>query len=88
MNLPITDVPGCTSSSAKTLGLNHLQLPDMGTGDRPPDWAPVVHHGTDELLIKQNAVPYRQSTPVQERPQHSHPLDRFLPNLVDVRRPG
>ena len=46
VNLPTTDVPRCTSSSAKTLGLNHLQLPDMGTGGEPADWAPVVHHGT------------------------------------------
>jgi hypothetical protein len=76
-------------SSAKTLGLNHLQPPDVGTGGGPPDWAPVVHHGTDERLIKQNTVPYRQSTPpVQQRPQHSHPLGSFLPNLIDVRRPG
>jgi hypothetical protein len=50
VNLPITDVPRCTISSAKTLGLNHLQLRDMGMGDRPSDWAPVVHHGMDELL--------------------------------------
>jgi hypothetical protein len=53
-----------------TLGLNHLQPPDMGTGGGPTDWAPVVHDGTVELLVKQNTVPYRQSTPpVQERPQ-------------------
>jgi hypothetical protein len=37
VNLPITDVPRCTTSSAKTLGQNHLQLPDMGTGGEPPD---------------------------------------------------
>ena len=57
VNLPVTDIPRCTSSSTKTLGLNNLQLPDMGMGGGPPDWAPVVHRGSDELLIKQNAIP-------------------------------
>jgi hypothetical protein len=81
-----TDVPRCTSSSVKTLGLNHLQLPDMGMGGRPPDWAPVVHHGTSELLVKQDTIPDRQSTPpVQERYQHYQPLGSFFPDLVNVR---
>ena len=52
--LPISDVSRCTSSSAKTLGLNHLQLPDMGTGGGSPEWKPVVHHGTDELFVNQS----------------------------------
>ena len=89
LDWPVTDVPRCTSSNAKTRGLNHLQFPDLRTGSGPPDWAPLVHHGTNELTVKHNTIPYRQSTPhVQNRPQHSQPLGSFLPNLVDVRRPG
>jgi hypothetical protein len=73
----------------ETRGLNHLQFPDLGTGSGPPDWTPLVHHGTNELTVKHNTIPYRQFTPhVQKRPQHSQPLGSFLPNLVDVRRPG
>ena len=29
-NLPVTNVPGCTGSNAKTLGLQYLQFLDMG----------------------------------------------------------
>ena len=86
VSLSITDVPRCTSSSAKTVGLNHLQLSAMGTGSGPPEWASVVHFGTDELLVKQDTVPDRETTPpVQDRPQHSQPLGSFL---HDVTRSG
>jgi hypothetical protein len=36
-----------TSSRAKTLGLQHLQLPDMGAGCGSSCGARVIHHGTD-----------------------------------------
>ena len=49
MNLPLTDVRSCTSSSGKTLGLKQLQLPDLASSGGPPDGARIVHHGTDEL---------------------------------------
>jgi len=47
VNSPIASVPRCTGSNAKTLGLKHLQFPDMGASGGPPDGARVVH-GTDE----------------------------------------
>jgi hypothetical protein len=85
MNLPVTDVLRCTSSSAKTMRLNHLQLPDMGTGGGPAGWAPAIHHEMNGLLVKQGTVPDRQTTPpVHERSQHSQPLGRFVHKLVDV----
>ena len=30
MNLPVTNVPGCIGSNAKTIGLQYLQFLDMG----------------------------------------------------------
>ena len=50
VNLPVTNVPGCIGSNAKTLGLQYLQFLDMGAGSGPPDGTRVVHYGTDELL--------------------------------------
>jgi hypothetical protein len=32
VNLPVTNVPGCVSRNAKTVGLQHLQLTDVGVG--------------------------------------------------------
>jgi hypothetical protein len=49
--LPVTYVPGGTSSKAKTLGLQHPQLSDMGAGCGSPCKARIIHHGPDELLI-------------------------------------
>jgi hypothetical protein len=50
VNLTVTNVPGCVSRNAKTLGLQHLQLSDVGVSRGPPDRACVVHNWTDELL--------------------------------------
>jgi hypothetical protein len=55
VNLPVTNIPGCVSRNSKTLGLQHLQLTDVGVGSGPPDRACVVHHRTDELLVEQHA---------------------------------
>jgi hypothetical protein len=55
VNLHVTDVPRCTSSNVKTLGLKNLQLPDVAAGGGPPNWASIVHHGAYELLIQQNS---------------------------------
>ena len=49
VTLPVTYVPRCTSSSAKTLGLKNLQRPNVATSG-PPD-------GACELFIQQNSVP-------------------------------
>ena len=82
VNVLATDVLRCTR-------LNHLQSTEMETGNGPPDWTPIVRYKTHELLVKQDTVPYRLSTlPVKDRPQHFQPLGSFLPNLVDMRRPG
>ena len=55
--LPVNYVPGCTTSEAKALGLQHLWPLDMGAVSGPPRGANLVHHGADELLIYQDSVP-------------------------------
>jgi hypothetical protein len=57
VNLPVTDVPRCTSSNAKTLGLESLQLLNVAASCAPPDGARTVHHSADEMLIHQNSAP-------------------------------
>jgi hypothetical protein len=80
-NLPVTNVPACTGSSAKTLGLQHLQFLDMGASGGLPDGTRIIHHGTDELLIRQHTIPDGETaSPVQERSQRSQSLHR-LSNL-------
>ena len=87
-NLAVTVVPRVTSSNAKTLGLKHLQLRNVASTRGPPDGARIVYNGTDELPVEQNTVPEGEAPPVQDRSHHLQSLDSFLPNLVDVRRPG
>jgi hypothetical protein len=61
----------------------------MGTGSGPPHGARVIHHGADELLIKQHSVPDGKITlSIQEGTQHAHPLSSYLYNLIDVRITG
>jgi len=68
VNLPVTNVPGCIGSNAKTLGLQHLQFLDIVESGGPPNWTRVVHHGIDELLIQQNMFPDGETaSPVLER---------------------
>jgi hypothetical protein len=87
--LPVTYVPGGTSSKAKTLGLQHLQIPDMGAGCGSPRGVPIIHHGEDELLLEQDSVPDGEITlPVQEGNQHSQTFGSLLPDLIGVRRKG
>jgi hypothetical protein len=57
VNLLVTHVPWCTDSNAKTLRLQHLQFLYMGASGGSPNRTRVVHHGTDELLIQQHAIP-------------------------------
>lgn len=52
VNSPVTNLQICTDSKAKTLGLKHLQFPDMGASVGRTDAALVVNHRTDELLVK------------------------------------
>ena len=65
VNLPVINVPKC---NVKITGLKHLQSPDMGESGVPPDWARVVHHGTDEQLIQQNTIPDGETTCLGEVP--------------------
>jgi hypothetical protein len=82
VNLPATDVLRCTSSNAKALGLESLQLLKVAAGCEPPDGARIVHHWADELLIQQNSVPDGEAaSPVKETAKHTQSLGEFLPDL-------
>ena len=48
VNLLVTSIPMCKVINVKPLGLKHLQVPDIGASDRPPDGERVVHHRTDK----------------------------------------
>jgi hypothetical protein len=61
VNLPVTDVPRCTSSNAKTLGLENLQLFNVAASGVAPEGVCIVHHWADELLIQQNFVSDREA---------------------------
>jgi hypothetical protein len=87
--LLVTNVPGCVSRNANTLGLQHLKFVNTGVGSRPPDRACVVHHGTDELLVEQHTISDGQTTPrVEEGVRQTQSLSRLRPYLVDMSRPG
>jgi hypothetical protein len=87
VNLPVTNVPECTGSNAKKLGLQYLQFLDMGASGGPPNGTRIFHHGTDELLLQQNTIPDGETaSPVQERSQRSQSLCRFLSHLIDMFR--
>jgi hypothetical protein len=89
LNLPVTKVPRSVSRNAKTLGLYHLQLPDVAAGNRPPDWTRVIHHRTDKLLVEQHNVSDEQAaSPVKEGSKHAKSLTCLLFHLVDVCRQG
>ena len=72
VNLPVTNVPGCIGSNAKTLGMQDLQFLDMGASGGPPNGTRIVCHGTDELLIQQSTISDGETTSaIQERSQRS-----------------
>jgi hypothetical protein len=78
VKLPVTDVPRCTSSNAKTLGLKHLLLPDMASSSESPHGARVVHQGHDELPAQQNTVPVGNANPpAQEITQHLQSVETW-----------
>lgn len=52
MNVLVDDIPSWVSSDVKSLGLHHLQFPDMDTGGRPLHMACIVHLRRNELLTK------------------------------------
>jgi hypothetical protein len=80
-------VTRCTASKAKTLGLKHLQFPEVGVSGRPPD-GPAYHDWADDLLAQQNSVPYRETTHVYERTHHSLSLSHFISHLIYMGSPG
>jgi hypothetical protein len=88
VNLPVTNVPGCVSRKAKTLGLQHLQLSDVGVSSGPPYRACIVRNWTDEQLVEQHAVLNGKTATPIEGAKHAQSLSRLSPYLVDVRRPG
>ena len=89
MNLPVTRVTRFTSSNGKTLGLKHLQLPDVASSSGPPDGESIVYRGTEKLPVQQETVPDGDvAPPVEKRTQHSRSLGRFFLNLIDVIRPN
>jgi len=51
VNLPVTKVPRGARNKAKTLGLQHLQPPDVRADSGPPGGARIIHQGADELLV-------------------------------------
>ena len=60
---PVTNIPRCTISDVKTLGLKNLQLPNVAPGGGPSDGARTVQNGAYELRIQQNSVPEGETAP-------------------------
>ena len=88
VNLPATNAPRVTRSKVKTLGLQHMQPPDVGAGSGPPCGARITHRGADELLLEQDSVSDEKITSSVQETQRTHPLSSFLPDLIDERRPS
>jgi hypothetical protein len=53
VNLSVIDVPRCTTSNEKTLGLENLKLLNAAANGIPANGACYVHHWADELLTRQ-----------------------------------
>jgi len=87
--LPVNRAPTCIGINAKTLGLKHLQLPNMGASGGPPDGIRIIHHWTRELLIQQSSIFDGGTIPhAKERTKHSQSLGRILFDMIDMKRPG
>jgi hypothetical protein len=72
VNLPVANVPRSVSRNANTLGLQHLQLPDVAASSGPPDRTCLIHHRTDELLVQYHTVSDGQAaSPVTEEVNHA-----------------
>jgi hypothetical protein len=85
----LANVPRCVRPYAKTLGLQHLQLPDVVASSRSPDRTCIIHYRTDELLVEQHTVSDGQAaSPVKEVTNHALSLGCHLSYLVDLCRPG
>jgi hypothetical protein len=90
VNLPVPNIPSCVSRNAKTLGLQHLKLPDVAASSGTPDRKYVIHHRTDEPFAEQNIVSDGHTALLLLRRRTSTPrsLSCLLSHLVDVCRPG
>jgi hypothetical protein len=76
VNLVVTKVPRCVSRNAKTLGLQHFQLPDMAAISGLPDGEFIVHHRTDGILLKQLIFPDKQASSLtKEKAKHAESLN-------------
>jgi hypothetical protein len=62
VDFSITNAPTSVYRNAKTLELQHLQLPDMSAGSEPPDRACILYSRTDVLLKKERTVSRGQAT--------------------------
>ena len=62
VNLPITNVPRCNGSNAKTIRLKHLQFPGMEASGGRPEGARILHYWTYKLLVQQNSILDGKST--------------------------
>ena len=73
VNIIVTNLPMWISCDLKTCIFDHLQLPDVDMGCRPPGRTHVVHHVRTELPINQTTFRIKVN-PVFELPS-------FLPYL-------
>jgi hypothetical protein len=61
----------------------------MAAGTGPPDGTCIIHHRTDELLVKKHIISDGQATsPVKERTKYAQYLSCLFSSLVDMCRPG
>ena len=56
----------------------------MAVGSMSPNWASVVHHGTNEVTIQHQSVPAL----IQKRTAYPEPLGCFTSKLIYVTRQG
>jgi hypothetical protein len=85
VNLPVTNVSRCNNCNVKSLGLQHLQLPEVAAGSGPPDRTCEIHHRTDELLVEQHTVSDGEAASlIKEGTKHAQSFSCLLSHLVDV----
>jgi hypothetical protein len=61
----------------------------MALSSGPPERTRIIHHGTDDLLLKERAVSDGQAaSPVKERAKQARSLSCLSSHLVGLYRPG
>jgi hypothetical protein len=55
-NVLFDDVARWVSIDVRTLGLRHLQFPDMDKGGKPLHMTCIIHLRRNELLTKQSTI--------------------------------